>query len=157
MGNLRKQVPVNYLLLFMITASMGIMLAPLCVYFTPDSVLFSIGILCAAVVSLCSAALVTPISIKLVIYLLIGLCVGVFLQRIAVICLVATGFYSSYWYVVYGILGMGIAGILLFIDVIKVQLLGKVAVDEYILGALLLYLDIIRLLLYILMIFGKGK
>ena len=35
--------------------------------------------------------------------------------------------------------------------------MGKVAVDEYIYGALLLYVDIIRLLLYILMIFGKGK
>jgi FtsH-binding integral membrane protein len=35
--------------------------------------------------------------------------------------------------------------------------LGKVAVDEYILGALLLYIDIIRMLLYILLLFAKAK
>lgn len=36
-------------------------------------------------------------------------------------------------------------------------MMGKVAVDEYILGAMMLYIDIIRMLLYILMLFGKKK
>jgi FtsH-binding integral membrane protein len=37
------------------------------------------------------------------------------------------------------------------------MLAGKYAMDEYIYCALLLYIDIIRLLLYLLMLFGKNK
>ena len=156
-GNLRKQVPINYMFLFIITFAMSFMIGAITAYVTVQSLLFSIGILCVAVVSLCGAALVTPLSIKLVMYLIIGLIVGCFLQLICLIVLCATGYFNSYWYVLYGTFGMAIAGILLFIDVIKVQIMGKVAVDEYILGAMLLYLDIIRLLLYILLLFAKAK
>jgi len=156
MGNLRKQVPLNYLFLFIITFSMAFLIGAITAYVTVKSLLFCIGVLCVSVVSLCGAALVTPLSAKLVMFLLVGLMVGCLLQLVALIALCVTGYYG-YWWILYGTLGMAISGILLFIDVIKIQILGKVAVDEYILGALLLYIDIIRLLLYILMLFGKGK
>lgn len=156
MGNLRKQVPINYLFLFIITFAMSFMIGAITAYVTVGSLLFSIGVLCVSVVSLCAAALVTPLSVKLVMYLLIGLVVGCICQLICLIALCASGYYN-YWYILYGTFGMLISGILLFIDVIKIQILGKVAVDEYILGALLLYIDIIRMLLYILMLFAKAK
>jgi len=38
-----------------------------------------------------------------------------------------------------------------------IMLAGKYAMDEYIYCAILLYIDIMRLLLYILMLFGKAK
>lgn len=136
---------------------MAVMIAALTYTLTPESVLLSIGVLVMATTSLCGGALVTPLSMKLVLYLLVGLVVGLFLEIILLICLIATGYMTTWMYLLYGVLGMMISGILLFIDVIKIQILGKVAVDEYILGAVLLYVDIIRLLLYILMIFGKGK
>jgi len=156
MGNLRKQVPVNFMILFVITVSFSFFFAALTAYITPASLLFCFGILSVSVVSLCAAALVTPITPKLVMFLLVGLFIGCFLQLFALIALCISGYYG-YWYILYGTLGMAIAGILIFIDVIKIQIMGKVAVDEYILGALLLYIDIMRLLLYIIMIFAKAK
>ena len=74
-----------------------------------------------------------------------------------VISLCFTGYWTNYYFILYGTLGCFISGILIFFDVVKIQMMGKVAVDEYILGAMMLYIDIIRMLLYILMLFGKKK
>lgn len=154
---LRKQVPINYILLLLFTVTWGLAIASITAYLTPESVLLAIGVLCAAVGSLAFAALVTPITPKLVMFLLVGLLVGVFAQFFVVLALCFTGYFSSFYFVLYGLLGCAISGLLIFFDVVKIQMMGKVAVDEYILGAMMLYIDIIRLLLYILMLFGRGK
>ena len=154
---LRKEVPVNFIILFVFTGFESLAVSGLTAWLTPESVLISIGVLCIAVTSLCSAALVTPLSAKLVAFLLIGLLVGILLQLMIVMTMCIYGYLNTYMYMLYATLGCAISGLLIFIDVIKIQILGKVAVDEYVLGAVLLYIDIIRLLIYILMIFGKSK
>jgi len=57
--------------------------------------------------------------------------------------------------VVWGTFGAIGAYCYIIIDLIVVMV--GVPTDEYILGALMLYADIMRMFLYILMIFGKGK
>jgi len=57
----------------------------------------------------------------------------------------------------YCVLGILIASGLIYIDLFIIMLAGKYAMDEYIYCAILLYVDIMRLLLYILMLLGKGK
>jgi FtsH-binding integral membrane protein len=37
------------------------------------------------------------------------------------------------------------------------MLMGSIDLDDYILGALMLYADVVRMLIYLLMIFGKRK
>lgn len=154
---LRKQVPVNYILLFIFTMSEALAVSAWTAYLTPESVLIAIGVLMASVVTLAFAALTTPMTAKLARNLIIGLIIGVFIQFFVVMTMCIFDLFSSYWYMLYGTLGMAISGVLIFVDVMMIQIMGKVAVDEYIYGAMLLYIDIIRLLLYILMIFGKGK
>ena len=60
-------------------------------------------------------------------------------------------------YILYCFIGILVAAGLIYLDVFIIMLAGKYAMDEYIFCALLLYLDIIRLLIYLLAAFGKGK
>lgn len=70
--------------------------------------------------------------------------------------LVITGSFEALW-ILYCFIGVLVSAGLIYLDVFVIMLMGKFAMDEYILGSLYLYIDIIRLLLYLLMIFGKGK
>lgn len=46
---------------------------------------------------------------------------------------------------------------LIYFDLFIIMMAGKYAMDEYIYCSVLLYVDIIRMLIYLLMIFGKAK
>jgi FtsH-binding integral membrane protein len=67
-----------------------------------------------------------------------------------------SGYDVGYW-ILYCTLGIIVSAGLIYLDVFIIMLAGKHAMDEYIYCALLLYIDIIRLLIYLLMLFGKGK
>jgi len=64
--------------------------------------------------------------------------------------------FEAAW-ILYCSLGVLICGILIYFDLVIIMLAGKYAMDEYIYCAILLYVDIIRMLIYLLMIFGKAK
>ena len=66
------------------------------------------------------------------------------------------GDFEGYW-ILYCTIGIIVSAGLIYLDVFIIMLAGKHAMDEYIYCALLLYIDIIRLLIYLLMLFGKGK
>jgi FtsH-binding integral membrane protein len=66
------------------------------------------------------------------------------------------GAFEGYW-ILYCTIGIIVSAGLIYLDVFIIMLAGKHAMDEYIYCALLLYIDIIRLLIYLLMLFGKGK
>jgi len=68
-----------------------------------------------------------------------------------------SGYISQGYWILYCTLGILIASALIYFDLFIIMLAGKYAMDEYIYCAILLYVDIMRLLLYILMLFGKGK
>jgi len=154
---LRHQSPMNYILLFLFTLSMAFMLAGITAWLSFESVLLSIGVLMLTLCCLFGGVMLVPAKPKLIMGMIIAAFCACFLQIIIGISLCFAGYIYSGWYVFYCVLGILIASILIYIDLVIVMLAGKYAMDEYIYCALLLYLDIIRLFLYILMLFGKGK
>ena len=82
---------------------------------------------------------------------------AIFVQLIVCFSLVLSGYVSNGKWILYCVLGILIASGLIYFDLFIIMLAGKYAMDEYIYCAILLYVDIIRLLLYILMLFGKAK
>jgi FtsH-binding integral membrane protein len=154
---IRRSVPLNYFLLLIITIAQSCSVASFTSLFTTESILLSIGVLCATVVSIFFAALVTPVNVKLLLFLCVGLLVSVVLQLVLLISLMVIGYLSEWWLVAYAFFGILITGIYILVDLLLVMVKGGFDLDDYILGALYLYFDIIRMFLYIVMIFGKKK
>lgn len=111
---------MNYILLFIFTMSEALAVSAWTAYLTPESVLISIAVLAASVVSLALAALTTPMTAKLMRNLLIGLLIGVLVQFFVVMTMCIFDLFSSYWYMLYGTLGMAISGVLIFVDVMMI-------------------------------------
>jgi len=72
--NLRKSVPMNYIVLGLFTLSMAFMFAGITAWLTVKSVLISIGTLAITLICLFGAALIIPAKPKVV----IGIAIGVF-------------------------------------------------------------------------------
>lgn len=65
--------------------------------------------------------------------------------------------YESWIIAGYACFGVLITGFYILIDLVKIMTPDVISYDDYILGALMLYVDIVRLLLYLIMLFGKRK
>ena len=155
---LRHKVPVNYLLLFAFTYMEAMAVATTTAEFEPISVLTCIGATIVLFAALCLATLMTYDQEKLVVNLVIGIISAVFLQLIAsLLFFVSTSFAFFYGQVCWIALGTFITGGYVVCDLLWIMQAGRVAQDEYILGAIDLYIDLVRLFLYILQLFGKNK
>lgn len=153
---LRHAVPANFIVLGLFTASMSFMLASITAYLTWQSVLMAIGTLAVICTTLFFAMLATPNKGKAVMGVIIGILAALILQLIIMIPLCIAGAFEGL-FILYCMIGILVASGLIYIDLFIIMMAGKYAMDEYILCALMLYIDIIRLLLYLLMLFGKGK
>ena len=155
--NLRQSVPFNYILLFVFTVAMGFIFAGLTAWLTAASVLLSIGVLVVTLMCLFGAALLVKNKAAVLKGILIGVVAAIFLQLTLCLSMMWSGYIPQGLWILYCTLGVLIASALIYFDLFIIMLAGKYAMDEYIYCAILLYVDIMRLLLYILMIFGKGK
>jgi len=153
---LRMAVPFNYIVLVLFTFSMSLMVGGWTAYLTPASVLMAFGVLALVLTCIFLSVLATPNMLKAVIGVLIGMICAIILELIITIPLLIAGAFEGIW-ILYCTVGVLISSGLIYIDLFIVMLAGKYAMDEYIYCALLLYIDIIRLLMYLLAIFGKGK
>ena len=84
---------------------------------------------------------------------LIGVAAAVTLQLVIMTTLKLAGYVQTYW-ILYCTLGVLTSSALIYIDLFVVMLAGKHAWDEYIFCAVLLYIDIIRLFMYLLKLLG---
>ena len=150
-------MPVNYALLFGFTVCAGVSIASLTAGLTPESLLLSIGLFCNTLSGLWIAALFVKDNLKLMIYLLIGLFVVCLVQISMLLGLMMVGMLSSGLMILYGVLGVIAAGLYVIVDLVMIMAPGEISNDDYILGALMLYIDLLRLFLYILMIFATKK
>ena len=66
------------------------------------------------------------------------------------------GYVKSTW-ILYCTIGVLVSSGLIYIDLFVVMLAGKHAMDEYIFCAVLLYIDIIRLFMYLLKLLGQVR
>jgi len=89
---------------------------------------------------------------KLMICLIFGLIITLLAQMITLVTLACQTLY-----IVYALLGATTAGIYVMIDIIYIMIPGGADLDDYIYYSLMLYVDIIRLFIYILAIFGSKK
>lgn len=150
-------MPVNYILLFFMTAMEAFCFAAITAQLTPESVLISIAVLAGTLICLFGGALFAPSFKKLLVFMCVALALNVILQTVFMVYLFRALWITQVNYVVWGVLGACGSGVYVIIDLIMVMIPGAINNEDYIMGALMLYADIMRMFLYILMIFGKKK
>ena len=153
----RKSVPVNYILLFAFTICESFMISALTAGLTIESVFLSEAVTVATLVGLFGGAIFCSSDVKLLVCLIIGLVVTLIAQSVAMITLACMGYISNSWFVCYALCGAIGAGIYIMVDLLYIMIPGAMDLDDYIMGSLMLYVDIIRMFIYILALFGKGK
>jgi FtsH-binding integral membrane protein len=149
--SLARAVPINYILLFAWTLCEGYMLAVCCSFYDPKVVMLA-GLMTAAVtISLTIYAMTTKVDFTFLGGLLF--------------CCATIMFFWSIFSIIYGfvlnslycVLGIIVYSIYLIFD--TQLIMGKFGVefniDDYVYAALVIYLDIINLFLYILRLFGR--
>jgi protein lifeguard len=150
-----RSVPVNYILLGVLTVSMSVIAAVITSCYDPYSVLIALGLTLAVTVSLTIYALTTKTDFTVCYGLMWALC---FATTIVALLLIFNGTGGGLYYF-YCWLCVIAYSIYLIVDI---QLVAggrrhKVDHEDYIIGALVLYIDIIMLFLKILKIVGKSK
>lgn len=153
---LRHSVPMNYVMLFIFTFSLAFMVAGITAYLTPGSVVLSIGVLFTVLSAMFMVFMCIPNKEKALMGLLIAMLAACMIQWIVMITLLFSGIGEGMW-ILYCTMGILICCGLIYFDLFIIMMAGKYAMDEYIYCSVLLYVDIIRMLLYLLMIFGKAK
>jgi protein lifeguard len=161
-----RTVPLNYILLLLFTLCESYIVSWICIYYTVyydyelreyvvgsyDTVLMALGMTVAIVLAVTGYACTTKtdFTMKMGIVWIIGMAFMLF-------CLFTIFWYNRILEIVIGCIGTILFGIYLLIDTQLILGKGryKLNIDDYILGALVLYLDIIMIFLYILQIFGS--
>lgn len=158
----RRQVPYNYITLAIFTLALTYMTATLSSFHSTYIVLVAIGITAAVCLAISLFAIQTKIDFTMCGGLLFALCMVLMLFGISVlICYLITGnsFQTYVMQCVYG----GIAALVfsLFLAYDTQMLIGgrkyQLSEEEYVYGALQLYMDIVYLFIIILSLFGAGN
>ena len=149
-----QQVPINYLLLTLFTVLESIMVSYTTIYFDPFSVFVCAGITMILVFGLTMYACFTKRDLTMMGGFLVCFSLVLFILGIVGI------FFRSYFYHVFlDSMGVLLMSLYLIYDTQLVvgQKQNLIKMDLYILGAMMIYLDIIGLFLRILRLFGNKK
>ncbi|KAM4855304.1 protein lifeguard 1-like [Urocitellus parryii] len=155
-GNLRRQVPANYILLGFFTLLQGLLLGTISVFYNAEEVLWATAATTLVTLALTIFALQTKWDFTLLNGMLF---VFLFVLVIYGILLI---FIRSYWlHVLYAGLGTVLFSMYLVMDV-QLMVGGRhhhsdLDPEEYVFAALNIYLDIINLFLFILQLIGLGR
>lgn len=162
--HLTKETPINYILLFGFTICESYSVSLVCSFYTPDSVLMAAITTCAATIGLTAYAIKTKSDFTECAHFLMGkkmdniaffwsmFCVTFFITLINIFFIRSE--------ILSVLISIGIAAIYSVYLIIDTQLImggreKELTMDNYVLGAVILYIDIIRLFLEMLRIFGK--
>ncbi|KAL4696463.1 hypothetical protein H8957_017214, partial [Semnopithecus entellus] len=154
-GNLRRQVPANYILLGFFTALEGLLLGAISVFYKAEEVLWATAATTLVTLALTLFALQTKWDFTLLNGVLFVFCFVLFIYGIILI------FVRSYWlHLLYAGLGTVLFSLYLVMDV-QLMLGGhhhySLDPEEYVFAALNIYLDIINLFIFILRLIGLGR
>ena len=150
-----RQVPINYILLFIFCLAEAYTLARFTIYFQRSSIYFSMLLTLIAVLTLTIYAFKTEkdFSMKggtlfvVLVTLIIGELINIFFFRLKIL------------YVIFNIISLGLFSVYIIHD--TQLIIGnksyKLSEDDYILGVINLYLDIIIIFLDILSFSGESK
>ena len=155
-----RKVPTNYILLFSFTLGEAIMVSYVCAAYDPVTILIAAGLTVGVTVVLTAYAVLTrkdystKTGIMLVVLftaILFAILMGVFYDSRPVQIVPFTQVVCCVFVVIYGIY--------LVIDTQLIVGKGRwsLSMEDYIIGALMLYIDLIGLFLYILRIVGAAR
>lgn len=158
----RRQVPYNYITLAVFTLALTYMTATISSYHSTYIVLVAIGITAAVCLAISLFAIQTKIDFTMCSGLLFVLCMVLFFFGISVlICYLVTGnsFATYVMNCVYGGIAALVFGLFLAYD--TQMLVGgrkyELSEEEYVYGALQLYIDVVYLFIIILSLFGLAN
>lgn len=157
--SLARKVPVNYILLFVLTACISFILAFICEFYTTLSLINALIITVVVTVGLTAFTLVYKVKMSYIvggivvvvlgIFTTLGMFLGVFLM---------TGTVPDGLIYFYYFLGVVFYGLFLVFDVKRLtKRKYGLDVDDYVFAALMIYLDIVNLFLEILKLVGQKK
>lgn len=150
--NVARSVPTNYILLFIFCMALSYIVSAICGTYSPEIVIMAAIMTLGVTVALTLYAMFTKTDFTV--------CGGVFFVLGMTLFLFAIFglFFNQGWlYTFYCALGVIVYGLYLIMDtqLIMGNKTHKIEMDDYILGAFLLFIDIIMLFLYILRLFGQ--
>ncbi|XP_041799294.1 protein lifeguard 1 [Chelmon rostratus] len=152
-GNLRRQVPLNFIALGLFTVAEGLMLGSVAAYFEAEAVLWAVGATALVSFSLTLFAVQSKWD-----FTAASGSLWVFAWTLFSFALLCAMLRSQYLYILYASLGTLLFSLYLVFD-IQLILGGKhrkyeVSPEEYVFAALNLYLDIVFLFLLLLQLIG---
>lgn len=150
--NIFRSVPTNYILLFLWTSCEAYMVATAASFYPPEIVLYAVLLTTIVVVTLTVYALTTKTDFTFLTGLMFALTSVLFFWGLF------TLIFGFFLYTVYCVLGVFVFSLYLILDT---QLIfGRYGqaylIDDYILAALNIYIDIIQLFLYILQLMKRN-
>ncbi|XP_062848036.1 protein lifeguard 1 [Trichomycterus rosablanca] len=152
-SDLRRKVPLNFILLGLFTIAEGLLLGSVTVYFNAEAVLWAVGATAFVSFGLSVFAMQTKFDFTAVSGLIWILCWT--LLSFGLLCAIIR---SQYLYIAYASLGTLLFSAYLVMDT-QLMLGGKhkysISPEEYIFAALNLYIDIVTIFLLILQLFGR--
>ena len=153
----RTKVPGNYLLLAVFTLLEALSIAAFTINYEPLSVLLAIGIFAAVFACEFLLSLFLPKDANFMVkFLMVGTAITVVLNIVALCVLLSFGLLPNGVYVFYAALGVCGAAIFILLDLIVLQS-EVLDYDDYILGALNLYLDTVRIFIFLLILLGSRR
>ena len=149
-----RNVPLNYILLLIFTLCESYLVAYTTLFYEPLSVLMCAGITLAIVIGLTLYAIFTKTDLTVWGGALVSLSI-IFM----ILSIIGIFFRSLFYQTMLNCIGVFLFSLYLIYDTQLV--IGKnknlISTDDYIIGALMIYIDIISLFLKILWLFGKKK
>ncbi|KAF4703557.1 Transmembrane BAX inhibitor motif-containing protein 4 [Perkinsus olseni] len=156
-----RSYPHNYIALGIFTVCEGIMLGFITSIYTISSLLLTVGITCLVMGGLTIFAMTTKrdFTTGLMPYLFAGVLT---LLLFGLLLMIFHPKGSSYWYAVYGGLGALVFSAYIVFDTQLICGRGEhlgmdFTIDDYVIAALSIYLDVINLFLYLLQLFGSTQ
>ena len=151
---LRTKVPLNYCLLAWLTILETCTVAGFISIFTTQSVLMCIGIMAGSTSALAVVSLFLPKDDATIgKFMVIGSVCSMVMMTLFFILLFMGGLIPTWVMTMYAVLGCIASCIYILVDLLLIQVMDF---DDYILGALMLYLDMINMLIYLLQLFGDN-
>jgi len=154
-------VPVNYILLTVFTACWSIVLSCVAARYDPVTVSMAICLCAGIVASLTLYACTTKNDLEYCVGIVVILAMGVMMLSMMSMFMYAFGggsYRASHYifYYLFALIGVVLMGVYLIFDIMLIMG-GKhegLEVDMYIIGAMILYMDVIYIFLYLLKLLG---
>ena len=144
-----RSVPTNYILLFIFTISMSYGVACTCSMYEPEIVLQAAFMTAALVIGLTFYAMTTKTDFTFLANFMVSLAVSMIAFIILGMCM------AFRMTLLYCLLGTVLFSIYLIIDTQLICGKHGLSTEDYIIGAMILYLDILNIFLFILRLLGR--